>query len=311
MPAVWLASARVVLAAFLAFAASWLLGLPDAHWAVMTVLIVARPDVEDSSVAAAHRLRGTLLGSAAGIAAEFLRHHGLGDPWALLAMLAVLAPVASIWPELRAAPVAAIIVSSTGAHAADPLTVSALRVAQVVIGVAAALLVTRVAPKGIVAHDRRLLVSRIAGGLERLLAGAFGLPVPADTAEADALRRDLRRLGALARSKGRAGADAAGWLTPLAALHNDLQFVARTRKTAPTTPDDAALVAFAAALCGALGDVSKGLPLARETFDRVLEAATTARAPASGTGGYEYRVVQWFALRRICRTLASMAGRAS
>ncbi len=305
LPAVWLASARVLCAVLLAYAVSHLLGLPDAHWAVMSVLIVARPDAADSAVQAGHRLRGTLLGSAVGILASLARRHDVADPLPLVMMLGVLAPIASVWPELRAAPVAAIIVSSTGAHAAGAFEISMLRLAEVAIGIAAALFVSRVDFVSVVRHERDARVARINQGLARMLAEGFGLPVRAGAPDADGLRRELRQLGINARGKGRVAADAAARLVPLAVLHSDLQFILRTHKAASAGAERASLQAVATELLAALNAVIDRDPVSLATLDTSLKQAALARATLADEASRERSVVQVFAFRRMRRQLAA------
>jgi uncharacterized membrane protein YccC len=304
--AVALASARVVVAALLAFIVSKLLGLPEAHWAVMTVLIVARPDPTDSALQAGYRLRGTLLGSAAGVLAAIARRHGVADPLALAAMLAVLAPIASVWPELRAAPVAAIIVSSTGPHSPDALAVSALRLAEVAIGIAAALLVGRIGIASVARRERDALLARILRGIARTLAEGFDLPGPADAPDAEGLRRELRQLGVLARGKGQAATDAARALVPVSVLHDDLKFILRTRMAARERAERDSLQPVAAAFLSLLDDAMARRQLSYEIFDASLKQAALARAGLTDDASRERSVVQVFAFRRMRRQLTTL-----
>jgi uncharacterized membrane protein YccC len=136
--------AAAVVASYLCSAA---VGLPEGFWAVMSALIVSRPDAGATLGAGWDRIRGTLLGTACGLAGVWLRHAGLGAPAATLAIVAVLAFASAGVPILRSAPITALIILSSGGIAGhSALQVAGLRVAEIAIGVSAGLAISVALP---------------------------------------------------------------------------------------------------------------------------------------------------------------------
>jgi uncharacterized membrane protein YccC len=194
--------ARLAGAVLLAFAASALLRLPEGFWAVMSALIVVRPDTGSTLGAGWDRVRGALLGTALGLAGTALRHvEGLAEI-APLALVTVLAFGAGLSPLLRSAPISALIVVTSGSipgHTAGQ--VALLRALEIGIGVAAALLVSLLD-----ARSRATLRYRAAAAAQlRALADSL-LQEPApdarDAAEL-ARRAALRQLAVLADAADR------------------------------------------------------------------------------------------------------------
>jgi uncharacterized membrane protein YccC len=196
---------QMVAAVGLAYACSRWAGLPENLWAVMTTLIVMRPNAASTADAALDRAASTLLGACCGLAGVYVEQLGANPLAITLAVVALLAYAGAAMPGLRGAPIAALIVlsaSSLAGHSA--LQVAALRLVQVGIGIAAATFVA-------MATARYRAGTRLRQGCARLLRGAaarlarLGEPGQADEAPPDreATRHALARLMALARSADR------------------------------------------------------------------------------------------------------------
>jgi uncharacterized membrane protein YccC len=189
----------------LAYAVSALLGLPEHLWAVMSALIVLRPNSGATWEASWDRTRATLIGALAGLLGVFLEHHGSPAQATLLAIVAALGFASAASPAFRSAPVAALIILSAGDLAGhSALQVAALRVAQILIGVAVAMAVATVS-------SRYRAAERFCAGCAALLrqAGrqlqqppAARSPAQAEQATA-AVRHALARLSVLADSADR------------------------------------------------------------------------------------------------------------
>lgn len=133
---------QLAAAVLVAYGISALLHLPEHLWAVMTTLIVMRPNSGGTLEAGWDRARGTLIGALAGLAGVWLDHHGANPVATLLLAVAALAFVGAASPALRSAPIAALIVLGAGdlpGH--SPLQVALLRMGQILLGVAVAMAV--------------------------------------------------------------------------------------------------------------------------------------------------------------------------
>ena len=182
-------------------------GLPEGFWAVMSALIVTRPDTGATLAAGWDRVRGTLLGTACGLVGVWLRHQGLGAPAATLAIVAVLAYASAGVPILRSAPITALIVlSSGGIGRHTPLEVAELRVAEIAIGVTVGLAISVALPASRAATrfgaECAAVLRQVAANLERSIGGAPRSPEEKDETSA-AMRASLRQLVLLAESAGR------------------------------------------------------------------------------------------------------------
>ena len=128
--------AQLALAVLVAYAVSASLGLPESLWAVMSALIVVRPNTGTTLSAGGIRLGGTVLGTLAGIGGVWLRHHGASLPAVTLSVVAALAFASALLPVFSSAPIAALIVlSSTALPGHSVLQVAGLRAVEVGIGV--------------------------------------------------------------------------------------------------------------------------------------------------------------------------------
>jgi uncharacterized membrane protein YccC len=139
--------AQLAAAVVLSYLASAAFGLPEGFWAVMSALIVTRPDTGATLGAGWDRIRGTLLGTMCGLAGVWLSHVGLGAPAATLAIVAMLAFASAGVPILRSAPITALIVLSSGGIAGhSAMQVAGLRVAEIGIGVTIGLAISVALP---------------------------------------------------------------------------------------------------------------------------------------------------------------------
>jgi uncharacterized membrane protein YccC len=209
---------QLALAVVLAFVGSASLGMKENFWAVMSALIVVRPSAGSTMGAGWDRVRGAFAGTLIGLAGVAARHVGLPAAPASLALVALLAFGSALTPMLRSAPITALIVLGSGGIAGhSALQVAGLRVAEIVIGVAAGLLVSLAMPAARAA--RRF--DRACAATLRRLAREVG-PAATDAAAAGeeraaAGREELRQLAILAvgadrelrwfgrRAPGRAG----------------------------------------------------------------------------------------------------------
>ncbi|HET7837846.1 MAG TPA: FUSC family protein [Variovorax sp.] len=198
---------QLAAAVLLASAVSALLALPEHLWAVMSALIVLRPSSGATWEASWDRTRATLIGAVAGLLGVFLQHHGSHPQATLLAIVVGLAFASAASPAFRSAPVAALIILAAGdlpGHSA--LQVAALRVAQILIGVAVAMAVALVS-------SRYRAADRFCAGCAALLrqVGRQFQQPPAARTEAQAeqsaaaVRHALARLSVLAGSADHEG----------------------------------------------------------------------------------------------------------
>jgi uncharacterized membrane protein YccC len=132
----------IVLATLLSFLiASWL-NLAEPFWSVITAAIVARITARGAVKVAAYRLLGTLAGALFGLAVAFARSTGLAEPVLLVILVAPLALISVIRPELRAALIAGIIVFSAAAHLSSPIAPALARIIEVGLGAIIAAIVS-------------------------------------------------------------------------------------------------------------------------------------------------------------------------
>lgn len=196
---------QLATAVVIAYLVSVLLGLPEGFWAVMSALIVLRPNTGATLGAGWDRVKGTVVGTLFGLGGVWLRHLGLGTTDATLAVVAVLAFGSAVVPGLRSAPIAALIVLSGGGIAGHSAWgVAGLRVAEITIGVVTGLSVSLLSRRALAAarfdRDCAALLRRLALRLK---------PAPADSPAEDgetaatALRAALRGLAVLAADADR------------------------------------------------------------------------------------------------------------
>ncbi|MBS0519367.1 MAG: FUSC family protein [Proteobacteria bacterium] len=190
-----------------AYAAARAVGLPEHFWAVMTTLIVMRPNAASTFDAGFDRIGATVVGALLGVLGVASQRLGVNPLAATLIVVVALAYASALFAALRAAPIAALIVLSSSALPGEsPLLVACLRLVQIVIGIVAALSVSFV-------FSNHRSVGRLNGGWARLIraaaarlaAGAAGSDaggIDIDSA-ADRTRLALDRLSLLARGADR------------------------------------------------------------------------------------------------------------
>jgi len=224
-------------------------GLPEGFWAVMSALIVTRPDTGATLGAGWDRVRGTVLGTACGLLGVWLRDAGLGAPAATLAIVALLAFASAGAPLLRSAPITALIVlSSSGIAQHSALQVAGLRVAEIGIGVVVGLAISVALPGARAARRFDAACADVLQQIAAQLRQALG-ERPRSAAEKDAasasMRAALRQLVQLGDSAGReARFRFAGWRGHTAAAAVEQRpSPARVARLVMRSSQDAALLA--------------------------------------------------------------------
>jgi len=84
---------RLMAACALSYGLSYLLGLQESYWALITAVVVTQPQLDDTLAASQNRVLGTLIGAAAGFAVLEAATHGASSFalfWCALLPLAVL-----------------------------------------------------------------------------------------------------------------------------------------------------------------------------------------------------------------------------
>jgi uncharacterized membrane protein YccC len=192
--------AQLAVSVVLAYLVSAGLGLPEHFWAVMSTLIVMRPDADMTLDAGWDRVRGTLVGAVCGLAGVGLIHVGAPALPTTLAIVCLVAFASAAAAWLRSAAVAALIIlaaSDLAGHSAREAAL--LRVAQILIGVGVAMAVAMVFSR--VRATARLDAACVAllRRLAQLLATTDAAAPSAETLDsAGALRVALGRLTLLA-----------------------------------------------------------------------------------------------------------------
>jgi hypothetical protein len=130
-----------------AYSIPWALSLPEGFWAVMSALIIMRPRTGATLGEGWNRFKGALAGTLFGLFGVWMHSLGLATSATTLAVIAVLAFIAGLAPALRAAPITALIIlSSGGIPGHGPWQVAGLRIAEIAIGIGAGLLVSWLTP---------------------------------------------------------------------------------------------------------------------------------------------------------------------
>ena len=125
---------RMILAAVLSFAIAAAAHLPEAYWAALSAIIVARPQPGAALQAGADRFTGTLIGAGIALAMSFARMWHVADIVILFATLAPLGLLAAWREGFRTAPIAAVIVLSAAPSAQGPAHAALLRIAEISLG---------------------------------------------------------------------------------------------------------------------------------------------------------------------------------
>lgn len=151
------------IAVMLAFAVTRLFGLEMWQWAVVSAVVAMQLTVADAIQSGAHRITGTLIGAALGVA--ILAVLPSGDIWkgaALCFGSALCASLSQYSPRYTLAALTVVVVLLTGTDNTDTFTVGLGRVLEMGIGVGSALLVSVV-----------LWPIRLVDGLRRDLASQY------------------------------------------------------------------------------------------------------------------------------------------
>ena len=303
----WPDALRMGLSTVLAAAASMVLQLPETYWAVLSAVIVSRPGAGGSAKAGASRLIGTVFGSAVAMGVIVARSWHVPEIALLAAAMVPLSLFVTAFEEYRTAPVAAVILLSSGSALVSPLHLALLRLAQITIGSLASTVVgLSVLPArghGRVFRMGAALVRRIGTVLE----SAFDEnrdDARLDTAH-DEIRRDLRELGALVRTKVGAGASRAQSriVRLLSRLQADSMFVARIVGTGMKRASASEYAHAIHAVCRnlAAGMLDPGSSAIQHCGEE-LEAAAAAFAAARQSVGAEPPLID--ALDFLLQTLA-------
>ncbi|HWM66841.1 MAG TPA: FUSC family protein [Steroidobacteraceae bacterium] len=287
----WPDALRMVIATVLAATVSTLLHLPEMYWAVLSAVIVSRPGAGGSAKAGASRLIGTVFGSAVAMGVIVARAWHVPEIALLAVAMIPLSLFITAFEEFRTAPVAAVILLSSGSALVSPFHVALLRLAQITIGSLASTAVgLSVLPSrghGRVFRMGAAIVTRIGAVLE----SAFD--EPRDDARLDAthddIRRSLRELGALVRTKAGSVSRAQGRIVRLLSrLQADSMFVARVVGSGVRRDSAKEYAGSIHGVCRDLADAmldteSSALQQCREA----LEAASARFAEARRCAGVE------------------------
>ena len=264
----WRHGTRLSIAVVIAFTVSIAFGLPENFWAVMSALIVVRPTAGSTLGAGWDRVRGTLGGTVIGLAGVWLHHVGVGSQLGMLGIIAIVAFLSAVVPALRAAPISALIILTSGGIAGhSALDVAGLRAIEIAIGVATGVAVSLVA---FTTHARE----RFADACAFRLRETARETIEDLTGAVDAAMRDGRREHTRAALREIAelavGADReARWLTSLGRrgtptidrvacarvmtrISSDVSAVVRTAGCTPTSLDADSRRALCDDVCDAL-----------------------------------------------------------
>src|SRR5947209_18378989 len=125
---------RMVVAALVSYGIAAALHLPEAYWAALSAIIVARPQPGAALQAGADRFVGTLLGAAIALAMSFARGWQVPDIVLLFGTLTPLGILAAWRDGYRTAPIAAVIVLSAAPGGHGPADAALLRIAEISLG---------------------------------------------------------------------------------------------------------------------------------------------------------------------------------
>jgi len=294
-------AARMLLAAMLAYVLAHALHLREVHWAVLSALITGRAQAGGTARAGAERLLATIAGAALAAAAAAARAWQVDGALLLFGVLAPLCLLATLKPAYRTAPIAALIVLSSGPIAgAGPLGTAIERTTEIALGalasVAVSLAVFPSRARAKVDEHGAAILHRLAQWL-RLMPGEHA----AGEAEKlrEELRGELRELTVLVQTSGwrrRREEYGARVLRALMALHGDVGFLARTLARQPLRID-AGAVEFTQALQALAGQMDR---VATASANReTLPAADEVRAALRDAIASQPQPVAVFLLRSI------------
>src|SRR5271165_6659539 len=296
---------RMTLAALISYALGEALGLGQTYWAVLSAVIVIQGSVGGSLTVGISRLVGTVGGAIWGAFITFLMpHNSLQETGAaLFAAIAPLAVATAFRPDLRVAPITAIIVlMGNSLTQSDPVSSAIARVYEISLGsaiaVAVALFILPARAHRLLASSASVTVSAMAD-LAALLkdAAGSGMSISVLNKVQSRLRTQLAKTEARA---GEAKVERANHLThgpdpePIARnlrrLRHDFAMLARALDTPLSHPVrdrvEAPLAVVFSALLVWLGAVSKALASAEgpPALDAVVAAFDAYKAAVTGEG---------------------------
>ena len=222
---------RVVAAAGLAWSAAMAWDLPQAHWAMISALMVVQGTFGATVRAGRDRILATGCGAAMGALAGIAHAHGWPVllTWAL-ALLPTVA-IANIRRELRIAPIAAIIVASSTLSAASPLSAAFLRIGEISLGALIGVAASRWLLPASTLDRLRSHAVRLLAASSPPLARAEHVDSSASEMRANRIRSSLQEIALIARSLRHEDesvrAYAIAFAKNLRRLHEDLMFLKR------------------------------------------------------------------------------------
>jgi uncharacterized membrane protein YccC len=199
----WPDGLRLALAAVLSAAISQALHLPETYWAVLSALVVGRPQAGGTRQAGRTRLIGTVIGSLVGL---LVINERIWHPPEILILASAMIPLAlfiTLFEEYRTAPVAAIIMLSSAGSIASPIHIALLRLLEITIGSLTSMAVSMLVVPSHTHRSHLRMGTALAARFASLLRQYFAADVDRARwdADYDQLRRDLRELAVLVRSK--------------------------------------------------------------------------------------------------------------
>jgi uncharacterized membrane protein YccC len=188
----WPEALRMFLATVVAALVSLALRLPETYWAALSAIVVSRPIAGGPGKAGKSRLIGTVLGSAVGMGVIVGRSWHLPEILLLAAAMVPLSLLVTAFEEYRTAPVAAIIILSSGSALLSPLHLALLRMAEVTIGSVTSIVIgVSVMPS----RGQGQVLRRCASGLIRIGAALErSSAVKGDAERREAIRRHINEL---------------------------------------------------------------------------------------------------------------------
>jgi len=284
----WPDALRMVIATVLAAGVSMLLRLPEMYWAVLSAVIVSRPGAGGSGRAGASRLIGTVFGSAVAMGVIGARAWHVPEIALLAIAMIPLSLFITAFEEFRTAPVAAVILLSSTSALVSPFHIALLRLLQITIGSLSSTVVgISVLPSrghGRVFRMAASILTRIGAALE----SAFD--EKRDDAKLDAthddIRRDLRDLGALVKTKRGVTRAQARMVRLLSRLQQDSMFVGRVVGGGLRRSSASEYAHAVHGVCRDLADAmldpeAQGLPRCREVLDEASAAFARDRDAAA------------------------------
>lgn len=264
----WRDALRMTAAALVAYGISGGLGLKEGYWSVLTALIVTRPTLGGTLEASRGRLLATVGGAGLAVLVGALRIVHVPQAVVLVLTLAPLAALVAWKPDYRTAPLAAVIVLSSGGGA-SPLHAAGLRIVEIAIGAGVGAIVSRLVLPTRAADRGRAHHARMLCGIGDLVAAGMEGDEERIAAARERNRGEIR---SLARLAGAARSEKAG--------------EAHERATALLTrlSSDAALFARVLLLARAGGNPALEAEALKTWSTRFRDTARTVAAALSGEG---------------------------